>query len=200
MGNKCVRALNQKEYEAVISCLKDGYVLKRGNKKIVKRGNLDVAMAFYLESMIGLRCGDICRLTLNNFYKKNEKDWYVRLKEQKTGKYKEIYIPTILYEAVMEFCLMKGISNKKQSIIKCGIRNVQRQLKDVREHLDLGDDISTHSGRKFFAQKVYDTNGEHDLLLVQSLLLHSSPATTRRYLRIGIEKQKDVMELNVVSF
>lgn len=200
MANKCVRPLNQQEYEDVITCLKNGYVIEKEGKKVIKRPNLGVAMAFYIESMIGLRCGDICKLTLNNFYKKNEKDWYIRLKEEKTGKFKELYIPTILYETIMEYCLTMGITNKRQRLIKCGVRNIQRHLEDVREYLNLGDDISSHSGRKFFAQRAYDANGDHDLLLVQSLLMHSSPSTTRLYLKVGMEKQKDTMNTNILSF
>jgi len=63
---------------------------------------------------------------------------------------------------------------------------VQQRLQDACDYLGL-EGIGTHSFRKFFATQIYQNNG-YDIALVQTLLQHSSPAITQRY--IGIEPQR----------
>lgn len=60
---------------------------------------------------------------------------------------------------------------------------MQKQLKIVTDWLDL-DNISTHSFRKFFATQVYQNN-DYNIVLVQQLLQHSSPAVTQRYIGVS---------------
>ena len=64
-------------------------------------------------------------------------------------------------------------------------RAVQKHLQKVVDYLGYGDNIGTHSFRKYFATEIYKNNN-YDIVLVKTLLQHSSVATTQKY--IGIEE------------
>ena len=62
-------------------------------------------------------------------------------------------------------------------------RAVQKQLKIVCDYLGY-DNISTHSFRKMFASQIYQNN-DYNIILVQQLLQHSTPAVTQKYIGIS---------------
>ena len=62
-------------------------------------------------------------------------------------------------------------------------RAVQKQLKIVCDWLGY-EGISTHSFRKFFATEIY-VNNDFNIILVQKLLQHSTPAVTQKYINIS---------------
>ena len=192
--NKTCRPFNNEEFELVIMTLKNGY---KDENNVVHRSNPQVAFAIWLEGVLGLRVSDVCRLTLSNFIKKNERDYYIRIKEKKTGKIKELYCPTSIYDQITNYCLDNNI-NRKNTIIKIGERAIQKQLKNVSDYLGL-EGIGTHSSRKRFATNIYEQS-DYDLLLLQSILLHSSIETTKRYVRVNTTKQKEILQSNVVNF
>lgn len=194
MANKTCRPLNDKELEQLILLIRNGYV---GSDGVCHRPNVEVSFSIWLEANLGLRICDIKRLTLTNFYKKNANDYYINIVEKKTGKRKEIYCPTTIYDQIVNYCLENNI-NTKQPIIKCSERNVQQHIKFAREHLGFGDNISTHSARKRFATQIYE-NSNFDLLLLQSILMHSSPAITKRYVGLNTIRQKEVLDLTTSS-
>ena len=66
------------------------------------------------------------------------------------------------------------------------VRAVQKHLKAVCDLLGY-DEVSTHSFRKWYATDIYERNN-HDIVLVQQLLQHSSPTVTRRYIGISDER------------
>ena len=190
MANKTCRPLTDAELEKVILTIRNGYVGKDG---VYRRPNPQISFAIWLEANLGLRIGDIKNLKLCNFFKKNANDYYLSIVEKKTGKRKELYCPTIVYDHIVNYCLDNNI-NTKQQIIKCSVRNVQKYIKYVAEYLELGDNVSTHSMRKRFATQVYEQSG-FDLLLLQSILLHSSPAISKRYVGLNTIKQKEILDI-----
>lgn len=194
MANKTCRPCSNEEFELILMTLKNGY---KGEDNVVHRPNPQIAFAIWIEGVLGLRVSDVCRLTLSHFIKKNERDYYIRIKEKKTGKIKELYCPTSIYEQITNYCLDNNI-NRKTPIIKVGERAIQKQLKNVSDYLGL-EDIGTHSSRKRFATNIYQQS-DFDLLLLQSILLHSSPATTKRYVGLNTTRQKEILQANVVVF
>ena len=60
----------------------------------------------------------------------------------------------------------------------------------------MGDNISTHSARKRFATQVYEKSN-YDLLLLQSILLHSSPDITKRYVGLNTIRQKEILDTTI---
>ena len=74
-------------------------------------------------------------------------------------------------------------------------RTVQKYLAKVADHLGY-ENIGTHSFRKYYATDIYNSN-DHDIVLVQNLLQHSSAAITQRYIGITSEKIEKAIEEHV---
>lgn len=195
MANKTCRPLDEegKEFEEILCCLKNGYTTKDGVKR---RGNQFIAFSFFLEGTIGLRVSDCVRLELQNFEIRNKNEVYLHIKEKKTGKVKNLYIPREIYDTILDFCISNNIG-KKEKIVKVGIRAIQKSLQNVANHLDLGDSVGTHSCRKTFcniaAKKV-------PLQTVQAIMMHSSIATTRRYISVNSPDIIEAMEINIKKY
>ena len=100
-----------------------------------------------------------------------------------------VYIDINILSDKIEFSIFRNFSNNKKILKRNEIifpiteRAVQKQLKIVTDWLEL-DSISTHSFRKFFATQVYQNN-DYNIILVQQLLQHSSPAVTQRYIGVS---------------
>ena len=77
--------------------------------------------------------------------------------------------------------------NQMREIFPITERAVQKQLKIVCDWLGYTG-VSTHSFRKFFATEIYKKN-DFNIILVQQLLQHSTPAVTLKY--IGISSKRD---------
>ena len=169
-------ALTTPQYEAIVSAIRDGYGSTRPNPK--------VATALVAEANLGIRIGDILRLRLCDFIFDGDR---IRLDitEEKTGKTRRFTVPQEVYDFLRDYARARKIADDA-IIFPFSSRAVQIRIKDACEHLGFTD-ISTHSFRKWYATDIYNKSG-HDLALVQHLLQHSSPVTTRRY--IGIDEDK----------
>ena len=96
-------------------------------------------------------------------------------------------MPLPIYQFVRLYALENGIK-EYEKLFPITERQVQLHLQKVAEYLNY-DRIGTHSFRKFFATEIY-MNNNHDVVLVQQLLQHSSVATTQRYIGITSEMQE----------
>jgi integrase len=195
--NKTTRPFSEEEFEKILFTLKNGYVQKIDGKKFVRRPNQRAAFALWLEGNLGIRISDVCKLRLKDFYKRNEKEWYILIVEKKTGKRREFYCPC--YEEILDFCLTNNIK-REEKIINCTPRNIQKQLKQVCDYLRI-EDYGTHSCRKRFANLIYQNpTTQHDLVLLQSILQHSNINTTRRYVSCSTEQVKSALSGVVCKF
>ena len=68
---------------------------------------------------------------------------------------------------------------------------VGKRLRRVCERA--GVDASAHSFRRYFATRIWDTMPDKDIKVLQSLLGHSSPAVTSRYIRTDAEAMAEAM-------
>lgn len=175
--NKKTVALAADEYEKIITTIQEGV---KGHF----RPNPRVAMALVLEGNLGLRIGDILRLTLNSFVKDGYR-YRLDIVEEKSGKKRTFTVPAPLYMYIENYCYRNGIG-KNDLILPISSRTVQSILKMACDCLGY-EGVSTHSFRKFYATEIYRNNG-HDIVLVQHLLQHCSAEVTRRY--IGVDKQQ----------
>ncbi|MCD8012907.1 MAG: tyrosine-type recombinase/integrase [Lachnospiraceae bacterium] len=114
--------------------------------------------------------------------------------EKKTGKKRTFTVPLVIYQFMENYCLRNKIG-KDELIFKISERAVQKYLKKVVDYLGY-ENVGTHSFRKFFATEIYNNNG-HDIALVQELLQHSNPSTTRRYIGIAQERVENAIEKHV---
>jgi integrase len=171
--NKKTLALTTEQYHEIINTLRAGFSVCRPNNRI--------ATALVIEANLGLRISDILKLKLNNIVKDGER-YRLDITEQKTGKKRTFTVLTETYNYIKIYCLENHIKPHER-IFPITERQVQCQLKLACDYLEL-EGISTHSFRKYFATNVY-INNDYNIVLVQRLLQHCTPAVTQKY--IGIE-------------
>ena len=166
-------ALTTEQYNDIIDTMRTGFTGFRANQRI--------ATALVIEANLGLRISDILKLKLNDIVKDGER-YRLDITEQKTGKKRTFTVLTEMYNYIKMYCLENYIK-PNEIIFPITERAIQKQLKAVCDYLGY-DGISTHSFRKFFATNVY-VNNDYNIVIVQRLLQHSTPAVTQQY--IGIE-------------
>lgn len=186
MANKKTRALTVEEYNQIIDTMRTGFSGCRPNNRI--------ATALIIEANLGIRISDILKLRLSDIVKESNR-YRLNIVEQKTKKSRNFTVPVEIYQYIKIYCLENGIRDD-EIIFPITERAVQKQLKIVTDWLEL-DNVSTHSFRKFFATQVYQNN-DYNIVLVQQLLQHSSPAITQRY--IGISSKDIEAALNKHKF
>ena len=171
--NKKTLALTTEQYQEIINTMRTGFTGCRQNNRI--------ATALVIEANLGLRISDILKLKLSDIIKDGDR-YRLDITEQKTGKGRTFTVPIEIYNYIKIYCLESEIK-AHETIFPITERSIQKQLKLVCDHLEL-DGISTHSFRKYFATQIY-INNDFNIVLVQQLLQHSTPAVSQKY--IGIQ-------------
>lgn len=186
--NKKTVALSKDQYEQIIMTIRSG-VKTDDPGKLNFRPNERVAMALVLEGNLGIRIGDILQLKLNSFIRDGAR-YRLDIQEEKTGKKRTFTVPFPIYQYVENYCLRNSIG-RDQLILPISSRTVQSILKMACDYLGY-ENISTHSFRKYYATEIYHKNGS-DIILVQTLLQHSSPAVTQRYIGLSSKQIEDAI-------
>lgn len=182
MPNKKTRALTKEECKEIIDTMKTGFTGCRPNNR--------VATALVLEANLGIRISDVLNLKLNDIVKDGDR-YHLDITEIKTGKKRVFTVPLDIYSYIQTYCINNGIKPDER-IFSITERAVQKQLKIVCDWLGYTG-VSTHSFRKFFATEIYKKN-DFNIILVQQLLQHSTPAVTQKY--IGISSKEIETALN----
>lgn len=169
-------ALTVEQYKEIISTIKRGFLNHRPNDRI--------ATALVLEANLGLRISDILQLRLDKIVKDGER-YRLSITEKKTGKARIFTVPLTLYQFIRCYCMDNGIA-PNELMFPFSARVVQKHLRLACDYLGISG-ISTHSFRKFYATEIYKSSG-YNIMLVQQLLQHSSPAVSQAY--IGIQPQE----------
>ena len=177
MANFQTLAITEAEYNDVIFALEHGFC----HDGVTHRPNPRLAFAVKLEYATGMRISDIVKLRRGDVVRDGSK-YRLDVTEQKTGKRRVFRISQAIYDGIAEFCDEYNIGKNDKIIGGCTY-GVQKRLKEVGEYLGL-ERFSTHSIRKACACRVYEMSGK-DVVAVQTLLQHSSPAITSRYLTSG---------------
>jgi integrase len=175
--NKKTVALTKEQYNEIITTMTNGFSGFRPNQR--------VATALVIEANIGIRISDVIKLRLCDIIRDGDR-YRLDIIEQKTNKKRTFTVPFQIYQYIENYCLKNNIPTDAK-IFDITERAIQKQLKAVCDYLDISG-VSTHSFRKFFATEIYKNNN-YNIVLVQSLLQHSSSTTTQKY--IGIE-QRDI--------
>ena len=135
----------------------------------------------------GRRIGDILSMTKNDF-----ENGYKDFREQKTKKVSRIDFNPKIMDAFKEItCIgQKVFTSTHNSTFSS--QQINRKLKQAFPHKR--KNISSHSLRKSFGRRVYESNGECESTLVKlsQMFNHSSVAVTRDYLDITQEEIKDI--------
>ncbi len=151
----------------------------------------------WLMTALGRRVGDTCNLKWSDIYKKDGKyrDRLTQLKEEKTGKKVAPILNALAKMKIEEFVSTTEavpMDRYMEKIVDTKPSAFRKMLKKAVSEVGLTYDISTHSFRKFWANTIYRLNPQDadNLMIVQSMLGHSSPEITKIY--IGeIEKKQD---------
>ena len=182
-GNKKTVALSEEQFYEIIEIILKGSGSFRANRKI--------ATALVLEANLGLRISDIVKLRLCDIVKDGER-LRLNIKEQKTGKERTFTVTPEIYSYLQTYALDYGMkktdylfpSSSKEKNKPISTAAIQKHLRMVCDYLGIEDSISTHSFRKFYATRIY-VNNDYNIVMVQKLLQHSTPAVTQRYIGLG---------------
>lgn len=178
-------------------------------RKILKKQSLRNELLFILGINVGLRIGDILKLTVGNLIRPDRipRD-YVVIKEEKTLKTKKFYLGAIVKELVIT--MFEGTAELKMAdyVFKsrkgCN-RPISRQqayriLNRAAEALGLVErtsqghilsgEIGTHTLRKTFGYHAYQSGVSLELLM--QIFNHASKTQTLRYIGITEEQKKEV--------
>ncbi|MGP8214257.1 MAG: tyrosine-type recombinase/integrase [Bacteroidia bacterium] len=143
-------------------------------------------------SFFGLRVGDLLNIKWNDVLDKDE----FSITEGKTGKHRKITINKFAKEAIKygaDSLIQKGIFDSEGYIFcnKYG-RKLTRQfinllLQEVSRDYNIKmQNPSTHTLRKTFGKRVWESDGksERALVYLSEIFSHSSLAVTKRYIGI----------------
>lgn len=179
MANKRTVALTREEYEQAINLLRTGFELNGVHFK----PNPRIATVEVLQAALGLRLGDILKLTLNSIIRDGER-YRLDVVEEKTGKLRTFTVPTEVYTFIQDYALERQIG-KNERLFQITERQVTRHLRHIFEKMGMNvEKYGSHSFRKMFATQVY-IDSEYNIELVRVLLQHSSVAITQKYLSLG---------------
>lgn len=146
-------------------------------------------MIFVFGINTGLRIGDILALTAGDVRGKSE----IRIREQKTGKVRDVYITNGFYKELNEYCknisdenpLFPSRRNKKNPVDSV---RFYRVMKRAGEEAGVNAHIGTHTLRKTFGYHMYKKT--KDVAMIMEMLNHESPDVTRKYLGISKDEIK----------
>ncbi len=185
MAKRTTVALTQKQYEEII------HTMKTGGAGF--RPNIRISTALVLEANLGLRIQDILQLCPKDIIQDGDR-YRLDIEEQKTKKKRTFTIPLTIYQYIRLYAVENNIKEDSR-LIPINVRTVQKYLKKVADYLDYKH-IGTHSFRKFFATEIYKNN-DYNIVLVQQLLQHSSPAVTQRYIGITSEMMEKALQKHI---
>ncbi|MCR5266356.1 MAG: site-specific integrase [Cyanobacteria bacterium RUI128] len=147
--------------------------------------NLRNRLIFAIGMNTGLRISDILSLNISDVYGKTQ----VEIREKKTNKYKRLFLNNKLQKLLSEYLENTTNSDEPLFIGKKGYRlhrsQVYRFLNEACNAVGIKENIGCHSLRKSFGYHHYKQFD--DIVLLQKIFNHSSPAVSLRY--IGIDQE-----------
>jgi len=163
-------------------------------KRILKKNGTRDYLLFLLGINSGLRISDILKLKVKDVLNKN----HIEIQEQKTGKTKRFPITKSFKNELEEYLIGKN----PEDFLFCSkkgdkaISRIQayRVINNACFQAGIEYRIGTHTLRKTFGYHFYQKN--KDVALLQSILNHSAPSVTLRY--IGINQ--DIIDSSLNAF
>lgn len=162
-------------------------------KKMYRDGLYRDSILIAIGCFSGLRISDILPLRwvdiLNNEI--------LVVSEKKTGKIREIPLNSDMKKHIQDCAVKMGISDLSTSIFLSyqgnvlSVQMVNKILHKLKAKYNLNiENFSSHSLRKTFARRIYDTanDREYSLIKLSMVLGHSNCAITRRY--IGVKREE----------
>ena len=173
-------------------------------RKLYRDKNYRISLLVGCGIFFGLRISDLLRLTWNMLLNKEAK--FVLI-EEKTGKRREVKINREFQKHIKDCYQALHIDNTAELCFLStrkkvySIQWINLILKELKYRYNLKiDHFSTHSLRKTFGRKVFESSDDAELALVKLMELfnHSSLAITKRYL--GLRQEEILETYDVLSF
>jgi integrase len=154
-------------------------------------------MLFVVGINVGLRAGDLLELKVKNVLIDKEVVDSVLIKEQKTGKGRELTLnkgtkDAIKYylSSIKEYTQEDYLFRSQKGGGHLTVQATHKIIKGTLRELNVKGNYGTHSLRKTWAYHIYMNNAKDNPLIlptIQKMLNHSNQAITLRY--IGITKE-----------
>lgn len=165
-------------------------------KKLLKQQSLRDYCLFVLGINSGLRISDLLKLRISDVAEKGKVKDRIRLRENKTNKFKDFPISDNAKSAIREYLKSRQYNENEPLFISRknkGFLLRQRAYKilnEVARSIGIKEKIGTHTLRKTFGYHAY--NSGYDIAIIQKLFNHSSPSVTLRYIGITQDEMDDV--------
>ena len=165
-------------------------------KKLLKQQSLRDYCLFVLGINSGLRISDLLKLRISDVAEKGKVKDRIRLRENKTNKFKDFPISDNAKSAIREYLKSRQYNENEPLFISRknkGFLLRQRAYKilnEVARSIGIKEKIGTHTLRKTFGYHAY--NNSYDIAIIQKLFNHSSPSVTLRYIGITQDEMDDV--------
>lgn len=166
-------------------------------RRLYRDGNYRMSLLIGSGCFFGLRISDLLSLTWNMLL---DDDRFI-VHEKKTGKRRVVRINKEFQQHIKKCYNVLNVEDSNQYCFlsqKKVVYSTQRVnilLKEIKRKYSIKiDHFSTHSLRKTFGRKVFESAGENAsiaLMKLSELFNHSNPAITRRYLGIT---EKELLE------
>lgn len=173
-------------------------------RKLYRDKNYRISLLIGCGIFFGLRISDLLQLT---WQKLLDKDAKFVITERKTGKRREVRINKEFQKHIKDCYTALNIQNLNELCFLSGkskvysIQWVNIVFKELKSKYNLKiDHFSTHSLRKTFGRKVFESSENAELALVKLMELfnHSSVSITKRYL--GLRQEEILQTYDCLSF
>lgn len=143
----------------------------------------------WLMTSLGRRVGDTVSLKWCDIFLPNGeyRERLTTLKEEKTGKMLGVRLNSLARQYITEYCSLMNVDPMNcytLRIFSTTDAAFRKALKLAVNEVGIKYRISTHSFRKFYANTIYKLHPQDtdNLVIVQSILGHSDPETTKIYI------------------
>lgn len=173
-------------------------------RKLYRDKNYRISLLIGCGIFFGLRISDLLRLTWNMLLNSEAK--FVLI-EKKTGKRREVKINKEFQKHIKDCHEALHIENKDEPCFLStkgkpySVQWINLVLKELKDHYNLKiKHFSTHSLRKTFGRKVFESSDNAELALVKLMELfnHSSVSITKRYL--GLRQEEILQTYDCLTF
>lgn len=173
-------------------------------RKLYRDKNYRISLLIGCGIFFGLRISDLLRLTWNMLLNSEAK--FV-LTEKKTGKRREVKINKEFQKHIKDCHEALYIENMDEPCFLStkgkpySVQWINHVLKELKDHYNLKiKHFSTHSLRKTFGRKVFESSDNAELALVKLMELfnHSSVSITKRYL--GLRQEEILQTYDCLTF
>ena len=173
-------------------------------RKLYRDKNYRISLLIGCGIFFGLRISDLLQLTWEMLL---DKDAKFVITEKKTSKRREVRINKEFQKHIKDCYTALNIQNLNELCFLSGknkvysIQWVNIVFKELKNKYNLKiDHFSTHSLRKTFGRKVFESSENAELALVKLMELfnHSSVSITKRYL--GLRQEEILQTYDCLSF